>query len=469
MSRPISRIPLRLRMTMWYGVLLGATLTVFGVVLYAGLSWRLNSAFDEQLNTQGDIVLSSIRAGSDTLLIDFQSDELTEREFFLRLFDQAGVMRDEQGQGAGGVASDPGAIARALAGAPTYRSAAAGGDQVFRVVTVPVRSGDEGPVVGVLEVGVDREDLDETLRALGIVLLTLVPVATLIAVGGGYVLAGPVLLPITRMTRLARQIGERDLHERLSLDLPDDEVGRLAATFNDMLGRIELAFERQRRFTSDAAHELRTPMSLLRGQVDLALARPRTTEEYVDALRAVDLDLARLTNLTAALLSLARLDRPDPVPEVAAFDLADTIEALAGSYEIPLTANAITLRRDLAPTLVMADEDLVIQVLVNLLDNALAFTPAGGTIVLACRTDGDQATITIRDTGFGIGAEHLSRVFDRFYRPDAGRARGRGGAGLGLAISRAIVEAHGGDIGVTSVVGEGSTFTVTLPRWPGEG
>jgi heavy metal sensor kinase len=453
-------------MTIWYGLLLGTTLIVFGVLLSAGLRWRLYTGFDEQLDTQADIVLSTIQFKSDGVAVDFQSTGLSEREFFIRILDPGGATLAEQGQGSSGIPRNQERLAQALQGAKVYRSASLGGEEHLRILSVPIRAPDGSAIVGVLEVGLNRSDLDQTLDELMIALLVLVPVATLIAVIGGYLLSRPVLQPLTRITNLAEHIGEGDLHERLRHDLPDDEVGRLANTFNEMLARIEHAFERQRRFTSDAAHELRTPMSLIRSQVDLALARPRSEGEYVEALRGVDGDLARLTALTAALLSLARLESPEPRPEMLAFDLAETIDALAATYEATMASAGIELRLGLEAIDVTADEDLIIQVLVNLLDNAMTATGRGGTITVGCRPVGDEAEIRVSDTGPGIPVEDLPRIFDRFYRPDSGRTRARGGAGLGLAICKAIVEAHHGTIEIVSAVGEGTTVVIRLPLRP---
>lgn len=459
----MTRFPLRIRMTIWYGLLLATILVVFGLLLYLTLQWRLYGAFDEQLDTQADIVLSTVRVTPDTLAIDFQANDLNEQEFFIRLLDRDGQTITQQGLGSPGIPIDQQSLTAALQGEKVFRGASPGGDEALRILSVPVYAPDQRSTVGVLEVGLDRNDLDETLAELAVALLLLVPVATLIAVIGGYLLSRPVLQPLSRMTQLAGTIGERDLHERFRLDLPDDEVGRLARTFNDMLSRIEAAFERQRRFTSDAAHELRTPISLMRSQVDLALARPRSDTEYVEALRGLDHDLSRLTSLTAALLSLARLDSPELQPEPMSFDLAETIGSLAETYGPILRAGDLTLRRETSPTILLADEDLLIQVLVNLLDNAVAHTPPGGTITVGSETIGDRARFRISDTGSGIPSDDLVRVFDRFYRPDTGRTRARGGAGLGLSICRAIVEAHHGTIVIASVIDEGTTVTVELP------
>jgi heavy metal sensor kinase len=278
------------------------------------------------------------------------------------------------------------------------------------------------------------------------------------------VLSRRALAPVTVITSLAASVGGDDLHARLGLTLPDDELGRLAKTFDGMLARIEDAFERQRRFTGDAAHELRTPLALMRSQIDLALVRPRTLEEYQEALRGLEGDLERLTGLVSTLLTLARADSGRLSLDLAKVNLAETVAVVLEQYG-PLADEAgVTLHDESSPAPLLADNDLVVQVLVNLLDNALAHTPAGGSITVGCGAVGDRVRLWVADTGVGMAPEHQARIFDRFYRVDAGRAREHGGAGLGLAICRAIMQTLGGSISLTSESGMGSRFEVTLPR-----
>jgi heavy metal sensor kinase len=283
------------------------------------------------------------------------------------------------------------------------------------------------------------------------------------AIAGGYLLAGRAMAPVGEITRLAASIDAVDLHSRLNLALPDDELGRLAATFDAMLARIEDAFERQRRFTGDAAHELRTPLSLLRGQVDLALLRPRSPEDYQETLRALQGDLDRLTGLVGTLLTLARADAGQLVLAPDRFDLAEMVELVFDQFAPRATEMGIALDREATPCLLVADEDLLVQVLVNLVANALAHTPSGGTITVGCRRDAGTARLWVADTGAGIAAEHQARVFDRFYRVDPARSRAQGGTGLGLSISRTIVTAHGGAISLRSALGKGTTVEVVVP------
>ena len=266
------------------------------------------------------------------------------------------------------------------------------GDQTVVIVSEPVRNGSQ--VVGVIQTGSNRTDVEETLAALLIGLGIAAPIMVVLAAGGGYVVAGRALRPVSQITDLAAGIGADDLHARLNLTLPDDELGRLASTFDAMLARIEEAFERQRRFTGDAAHELRTPLSLMRSQVDLALARPRTVGEYEEALAELDQDLARMTGLVATLLSLARSDSGILTLDRSDIDLADTIELICEQYADPAEAAGISLTASTEPTSINADEDLLIQVLVNLLDNALAATPEGGSIVVTCHPKQTAARIS---------------------------------------------------------------------------
>jgi two-component system, OmpR family, heavy metal sensor histidine kinase CusS len=334
---------------------------------------------------------------------------------------------------------------------------------VFRIVTEPVRDTSTNAIVGALQFGLDRDDVDEPLAQLLAVFALVSPLLLLAAAGGGYLLAGRALAPVAAITDLAARVGAQDLSARLQLDLPDDELGRLAQTFNAMLARIEDAFERQRHFTADAAHELRTPLSLMRSQVDITLARSRSAAAYREALQGLDGDLQRMTGLVSTLLMLARADTRTLVPDRSGFDLADTVALILEQYTPMADEAGIDLRAEADPAPLEADEDLLVQVLVNLIDNALAHTPRAGTVTVGCRSVAGEVQLWVSDTGRGIQTADQERVFDRFYRVDAGRARVNGGTGLGLAICRAIVEAHGGTIALTSRIEHGTRVVVALP------
>ena len=460
----VHRLPVRWRLTLWYATLFALILALFGGVLFFGLRERLYAGFDEQLRDQAAVTLAAVRFEGDTPVLQATPGGEQEGEYLLRLLNRGGVIVFDNAAALGGVLLDREAVDAALAGRMTLSLVTADDGKTLRLLTMPVqRDGEDGPIVGVLQFGLDRNELDEVLDQVRSTLAVAAPLALLAAAAVGYVLAGRALAPVSAITRLAAAISGQDLRARLHLDLPDDELGQLARTFDGMLDRIEDAFERQRRFTGDAAHELRTPLSLLRSRLELTLVRTRTTAEYEETLQEAETDVARLTGLVNTLLTLARADAGQLPLERAQFDLAETVAAVREQYDPLADERGVVLTSDTEATPLVADEDLLVQVLVNLLDNALKHTPPGGRVVLGCRREGLCARLWVADTGIGIPAEHQVRVFDRFYRVDAGRARTAGGAGLGLAICRAIAQSHRGTIGLTSRAGHGTRVELALP------
>ncbi|MFN8593655.1 MAG: ATP-binding protein [Thermomicrobiales bacterium] len=466
-TRHQPRLPIRWRLTLWYALLLATAMFLFAGAMYFGLRQQLYTSFDEQLLNQAALTMGAVRVEDDAPAIELSAPSVIEGEYFLRVLDASGHVVFERGATPNGVPIVAEIVKAAISGQTIYNVTRDEDGDALRIVSLPVRRparDDAGPVVGVLQVGLDRNEIDEPLAGLLHVLALAGPLVLLLAAGGGYLLAARALAPVAAITELAARIDPRGLGARLELDLPDDELGRLARTFDAMLARIDDAFARQRQFTGDAAHELRTPLALLRGQIDLALARPRSTATYRAALHEIDGDLERLTTLVATLLTLARADAGRLVPETMPFALAATIGAVIDQFAPLATAGAIALHDESSPTPVTADESLIVQLLVNLVDNALTHTSPGGHVTIGCRGDSDVVRLWVSDTGAGIAPEHQAHIFDRFTRVDSGRGRAHGGAGLGLAICQAIVEAHGGEIALTSTVGQGTRIDVALPR-----
>lgn len=456
-------LPIRWRLTLWYGVLLLAGFAILGAGLYVGLRHLLVDDFDEQRDADVALVLGAIRQEGDALALDGGvRTALADDEHVVRLYDRTGALTLDESAAVGAVPAelDRGAVAAALTGASASTVRRVAGEP-FAIVTRPVVV--NGETVGAAQIGIARGDIDDTLRLLLLAFAVVAPLAAIGAMVGGYLLAGRALAPVAAITDLAAGIDADDLHARLRLDLPDDELGRLARTFDAMLARIEEQVERQRRFTGDAAHELRTPIAAMRGEIDLALARPRDAAAYRAALTRLDGDLVRLTALLSALLALARADDARLRLDRAPFDLAEVVEAVVEQMEPSAAERGVTLAATPEPAPAVADADLIAQVLTNLVDNALAATPAGGRVTVGCRPVEGGVTAWVADTGRGIPAEHQTRVFDRFYRVDEGRARDRGGAGLGLSICREIVATHGGTVSLESVPGEGTLVAFTLP------
>jgi heavy metal sensor kinase len=263
---------------------------------------------------------------------------------------------------------------------------------------------------------------------------------------------------------MAQRISAENLSGRIGLTGPDDEVGRLARTFDTMLARLEEAFTQQRQFAADASHELRTPLTAIIGQIDVALGWPESAEYYRATLAGIREQAQRLTRLASDLLFLARTDA-QPMPQaVEPIDLGSLLPAVVTQMEPLAAERQQTIIATRSPTgMVYGNEDQLIRMLLNVLDNAIRYTPAGGRVTLGCRRRNATLEISVGDTGPGIAPEHLPRLFDRFYRVDRGRSRAQGGSGLGLAIAQSIAQLHGGQITVESIVGQGTIFIVQLP------
>ena len=315
-----------------------------------------------------------------------------------------------------------------------------------------------------LEVGQSQDDVADTLQTLLFIVGIAYPATLVVASLGGVFLAGRALSPVDRMTRLARRISAEDLGQRLNLRSRDDEVGRLARTFDEMIARLDNAFRRQRQFTADASHELRTPLTAIKGQIDVALQRRRDPAAYRQVLQVVNEEVDRMMRLVGSLLTLARADAGQIPLAFEAVRLADVVGAAVEQVRPVASERGIELELVSSPAVTLrADEDLLLQLLLNLLDNAIKYTPAGGHVDVGWNVSAGQVELWVRDTGIGIASEHVPHIFDRFYRVDKARSRAEGRAGLGLAISRWIAEAHGGSISVESAPGQGTTFRVVLP------
>jgi heavy metal sensor kinase len=455
---------IRLRLTLWYVLLLAVILAGFSAGIYLTLRHNLYGNLDDSLATRANdlMPLVSYDGTSPTLSPNVSASSPEPGEQFVRVYDTSGEPTfDDSGQ-AGTVPGDAEAVQRALSGRTSTRGVSVDGEP-FRVLVVPVQQ--EGRITGALEVGRAADDVSDALRSLLLILGVAYPVTLVVASFGGAFLAGRALAPIDKLTRLARRISAEDLSQRLDLRLPDDEVGRLARTFDEMITRLEDAFRRQRQFTADASHELRTPLTVIKGQVEVALTRPREPDAYREVLQNINEQVDRLARLVGSLLTLARADAGQIQVALEATDVPDLVAAAVEQVRPVAQQRDITLVLAAGPPVTLrADEDLLLQLLLNLLDNAMKHTPSGGRVTVGWSADAARAELVVRDTGVGIPPEHLPHIFDRFYRADKARSRAEGGVGLGLSICRWIAEAHGGSISVESTPGQGATFTVRLPR-----
>ena len=360
----------------------------------------------------------------------------------------------------------PGALmARLAAGETVFETLNGFGEEPTRMVSVPMPV----PVIGrtpwrAVQVAGSLDDTIRVVESAGVLLL-LLGVALFVALGtAGASLTNRVFSAIDDVVRHAQRIGEAHLAERLAHPGTRDEIGRLVDTLNDMLARLDHSFEAQQRFTADASHELRSPLSRLRTEIELALRRPRTPAEYQATLRSCMEEAERLTLLVEELLVLARLDAGQERGPTETVCLNELAQDAARRLDSTARQRQVHIILEHAPRVnAMVARGPASLVLANLLDNALKFSPAGSSVTLRVAAVGAHAVVSVADTGPGLQADELPHLFDRFYRGTAARASGVPGVGLGLALSQAIVHAHGGSIEASSPASGGATFSIRLP------
>jgi heavy metal sensor kinase len=457
----------RFRLTLWYLAFFSLLFLLFSLFLNGVLARALENRLDESL---------SVEANTATALL---ADEFVE-------------MKGDPTQASSEVLADlrlRGSTVAFLAGngllgasAPVPQSElqeiarrAAADPRPSLMVALP-HAGPAGAHAAVVRVTLGGrnylvlavEPLDEVVADLAVlrrVLWLALPLLVLVAGIGGYWLASRNLAPLQSMAEQARHITHSNLDTRLDAGTAAEELAVLAGSFNELLSRLDQSFDHMRRFVADASHELRTPISIIRGEADVALAHERSAEEYRQTLTIILDESRRLSRLVDDLLNLARADAGRVKLQVEEFYLNDLLGECCRSAQSLANARGVTLecrcREDVA---FRGDEVLVRRMAMNLIDNAIRYTPNGGSVTASLEAGATSVEIRISDTGTGISADAAPHVFERFYRGDKARSRQDGGFGLGLAIVKWIAESHQGGVELESQPGVGSTFTVTLPR-----
>jgi heavy metal sensor kinase len=486
----MKRLSIRARLTLWYTGIVAATLILLGGVAYGLLMRSLWQDVDATLESVAKTLAQTAHPPAPEPLPP-DLDEVMRRLFgagladrFYQFFDPRGHLDPRWPRFRGEpLRVSPEALRNAAQGDATFETVTEGERYPVRIITAPII--EHGQLVNILQVGMSLEGLHLARRHFLWTLAALVPLALILAGTGGWLLARRALRPVDQMTTTARRIGAERLAERLEGAEADDELGRLARTINGMLARLEAAFAQVRNFSSDASHELRTPLTVLKGEIEVALRNPRESGEYQRVLTSALEEVERMSRLVDDLLLLSRADAGALGWDRGTVELDRLVEEVAKQGDILGQARGVRTRiSTLEPLAVQGDDQRLKQLLLNLVDNAIKYSPPGGQVTLGLRTrkreassaqksdsegaagGGDFVEITVQDTGIGISAESLPRIFERFYRADQARSREAGGAGLGLCIARTIAEAHGGRILVQSTPGAGSTFTVLLPLTP---
>jgi signal transduction histidine kinase len=461
------RQPARTRLTLWYVLLVTGTQLLLGSLALWLIGRALYANADDVLRSRADAV--QVQVDLDRGRLSFTSEAgplgslpaVADGLDVVRVWDRGQRVVFQKVNPPDLAAPDPSAIQAALDGESQLATERAPDGTNLRLYLDPVK--DKGRVIAVVQVGRSLGEVEGLLGKLRLIGAGGLLVALALAWGGGGFLAARALAPVDQITRAAEQVQAEDLSQRLALDLPDDELGRLAAAFDRMIDRLDQAFQRQRRFTADASHELRTPLSIIRVQAEAA--RDCARDPLLDAavLSSIHDESLRLGQLIECLLVLARADDGQAL-KLTPLDLEELV-ADVGEQIVPrVRQHGLTLAVTVDETPeVRGDNTWLTQLLLNLLDNALRHTPSGGELNLSLTSATGGALLSVADTGEGIASEHLPRLFERFYRIDYARGRADGGTGLGLAICDWIARAHGGRLTVQSQLGCGTTFSLWLP------
>jgi heavy metal sensor kinase len=503
------RLTLRLRLTLWYTVIVAFTITVFAGVAFVTVSTELSENLDASLARVGTSLQAVIRkqqlAGQPQLqrprrpgrrdaevdAFDFlRRNSLRDHVGPLPLVDVAiapdpvwGAVYEHILFSSATyriqVSDETGAIVwrsdnLGIDSLPTLQSFVAKGASVhddryfsnytfagmrYRLVLI-------GGNTASVSVAYPVDEIDATLRQLFALLLWSMPVALFVSICAGWFLARHSLRPIDEITRTARRITAQNLQQRLPVPPTNDEVARLTATLNEMIARLETSFDRVRQFTADASHELKTPLAILLGEIELALRKELPPEQYRDTLMSCLEEVERLTKVVQGLLDLSRADSGQMYMLHEPLDVSSLLRSVIAGVNVLADAKRVILMPSIATDVIInGDEVRLHQAFLNIIENAVKYTASGGRVEIALTTSPADAVITVVDSGAGIPTDSLPHIFDRFYRVDQARSQEISGTGLGLSITRWIVDAHHGSIAVTSEIGKGTTFTITLPLY----
>ena len=450
---------LRARLTLWHVAAMVLVLVVYAAAVFSLVRRNGSQALDDRLRSDFRWAAEMAEQRPDGTLTWFDGDARDENNPWLQVWSEDGQALFRT------------AVATRL---PVPASDRLARDPDGRIVSVPtdtvpfrVLSG-HATIAGrpvVLQVGASEGAMRQELRELLLVLLLGLPLSVVAAGLGGYWLARGALSPVNRMAERARAITAERLGERLPVDNPADELGRLALVFNGTLSRLESSFEQMRRFTSDVSHELRTPLTAIRSVGEIGLREPRDEAAYREIIGSMLEDSHRLSGLVERLLALSRADTGDVKLSPEAIDLGELAENVTTHLAVLAEEKqqSVTVDRVGAPGCI-GDRLVLRQALINLVDNAIKYAPAGGRIRVRVADEADGVTLEVSDTGPGILPERQHRIFDRFYRGAHDHSGESTGVGLGLAIAKWAVEANLGTLSYEPAEGGGAAFRITLPR-----
>ncbi|MEA2329635.1 MAG: hypothetical protein QOE68_4594 [Thermoanaerobaculia bacterium] len=452
---------IRGRLTAWYTLVLAVVLIAAGMTSYAVMRRQMRRTTDGSLVTSAHQLASALEEeaaeGHGTLKLRSANELLSN----FRDNDRPMIILNGDGSDFAASATpitaavDRAALRQRVA-RHSFGLSALHGPHKLRLILSPIRLGGSEYVIAIAQ---SLDEQKELLADLQHAMVVTIPLALLIAAAGGYLLARKSLAPVAAMSAKARAISAASLGERVEVTNPADELGQLAVTLNALLERLEQSFDSQRRFMADASHELRTPVAILQGEIDVTLSRDdRDAREYRDSLEIMRKSVQRLTRIVRDLFLLARGDAGQYPMRDERFYLDEVVAQTVQGFRTLAAERGIVLAEEHEPDLVMrGDEDLVQRLVGNLVENAIKHVSSGGRVLVRSSAVDGELRIEVHDSGSGIAPELRERIFERFFGADGG------GAGLGLPIARWIAEAHGGRVWLDSSDSSGSLFVATLP------
>ena len=459
-------MPIRWRLTLWFALILCAILILSGVVLHILLQRYLSNQVDNDLRVYSARVHGTLNPQQIPDPLDYEVihsklpviNEFASPGVYIQLIDKNGnVVVKSDSLGEQELPVNPSLISQGFAGDVAIGTVAAGESARVRIMVSPLYLNNQ---VLLLEVAQSLNPIDTMMSQVRWAILASILAALILATVSGSMVVRGALSPVSRITQTARSIeSSSDLNRRVGYTGPADEVGELATTFDHMIEHLDRAFQSQKHFVADASHELRGPLTVIRGNLDL-LKRKLNEEDRHESLAAIGRETIRMAKIVDDLLFLAEVESGELARQqvvalkVILMEERDRAQTIAGDREI------VTGQQE--DLVIRGDAQRLRQLLGNLVDNAIKYTSEDGTITLSLFQDGEWARLDVVDTGIGIAPEHQPHIFERFYRIDKARSRFSGSTGLGLAIVKGIAEQHGGKVTVSSELEKGSTFTVWL-------